>query len=278
MTNIFGNPPPIESLIPRLVRAYLAANATVTSFVPASSIRYHDNEEGPGPVRAPYIQVSKGDWGDRRTTANEGDKQDVSVNVKLYLPLDAGPCNPSITIPSAPTATASGTGALTGVYRYGLSAVTDDGESFMSPLSSTVSPSGQKVTVTIPTGSGAVWRRLWRTENGRICPRILAYCIDDGVTSFVDNVPDEGLGEEIGPVEALSTDLASLLTTVLITNGTLKNILTGGGLAQVTDDVTRVDQKADQVSTKRGQRIIPLVATYGAKYDAVTRVSLVERL
>ena len=25
MTNIFGNPPPIESLIPRLVRAYLAS-------------------------------------------------------------------------------------------------------------------------------------------------------------------------------------------------------------------------------------------------------------
>jgi hypothetical protein len=112
-----------------------------------------------------------------------------------------GQVRPGAAAPAAPTvAAAAGTGLGVGTYRYTVTLVTAQGETETGAEATVATTAGnQAVNVTaIPTGTGAVARRLYRTAvNGAAgSGRLLATIEDNTTTTFTDMAPDARLGDE----------------------------------------------------------------------------------
>jgi hypothetical protein len=101
--------------------------------------------------------------------------------VEGSIPPTAAPAGaPSAT--ATPTTAAASGGVLTGTYFYKVCACNDTGESLASTNSTTLSPSGQKVTVTItkPAGNTTTHYRIYRSTTS------------GGVYKWVGKVADSG--------------------------------------------------------------------------------------
>jgi len=101
--------------------------------------------------------------------------------------------------PTAPTAVLGASGSLTGTAVYQVSYLTAQGETPLSPNSSTITPSSQRVMVTLPvsTDSRVTARRLWRSKVGDTSRTYLVTQISDNTTtSYSDNTVDGSLGIE----------------------------------------------------------------------------------
>lgn len=99
----------------------------------------------------------------------------------------------------APTIALNGAGALTGVYIYAYSWLYPWGESSISPVTATISPSSQKVLITCgayPTG--AVGIKIYRTVTGTTAPLLLT-TLASPTNTYDDQLTDGSLG--IAPVD-----------------------------------------------------------------------------
>lgn len=101
--------------------------------------------------------------------------------------------------PSAVTVTPSGSGVLNGTYFWGVTFVTDEGETDMS-IGTTGSPSSQSATITIPVSSDhrVTSRRIYRTVAGESESQnafFVATVGNNTATTYVDNTADGSLGD-----------------------------------------------------------------------------------
>ncbi len=106
--------------------------------------------------------------------------------------LKIGAISPNAT--TAPTCIASGTGNLTGVYYYKYSVYNLSGETTASSASTTVSPTGQFVTVTIPpfsNNNNVTGFNIYRSTDNVTYYKVGTLPVDDATNggSFVDNIP-----------------------------------------------------------------------------------------
>lgn len=94
----------------------------------------------------------------------------------------------------APTIALDGAGAYTGVVRYAYSWLYPWGESPISPITSTISPSSQKVLVTCAAyPSTAVGIKIYRTINGGTIPLLLT-TLTSPTNTYSDQLSDGSLG------------------------------------------------------------------------------------
>jgi len=110
--------------------------------------------------------------------------------------------------PSAPTLATGAAGVLTGSYKYCVSFYSSAGETRCSNASSTVSPSSQQVTVTIPVSTETITgRKIYRTlanatseATGHLVAFLVTTVADNSTTSYSDNSTDttiQGNGKPI---------------------------------------------------------------------------------
>lgn len=116
---------------------------------------------------------------------------------------------------AGPTVATGAAGALTGDYQYVYTETDYFGETTASPASSTVSPSSQKVTVTLPQARrGVSSRKLYRTKAGVAGTYYFVSALSSGgsgyhLTKFTDNLADGSLGS--GPPSSDSTRQQQLI-------------------------------------------------------------------
>lgn len=105
----------------------------------------------------------------------------------------------AITAPTAPTLAVGAAGALTGSYIYCVTYYNTNGETACSSASSTVSPSAQRVTVTIPTSTQTpiTGRKIYRSlanatsaAAGFPTYYLVTTVADNSTTSYSDNNTD----------------------------------------------------------------------------------------
>ena len=104
---------------------------------------------------------------------------------------------------TAPSPSESGSGGLNGTYRWKVTFVSPTHESNGSPASVSLTVSNKQVTLSnIPTSSDpqVTKRRVYRTLAGGTDFWFVGEINDNTTTTFVDNVPDSGLGAAI-PVD-----------------------------------------------------------------------------
>ena len=110
--------------------------------------------------------------------------------------------------PSTPTVATGAAGVLNGSYKYCVSYYTSAGETRCSSASSTVSPSSQQVTVTIPVSTETVTgRKIYRSlanatseATGHLVAFLVTTIADNSTTSYSDNNSDttiQGNGKPI---------------------------------------------------------------------------------
>lgn len=262
----------IDSQIPALVRAYLAADAVLPLWL---TIADHDYEELAGPIRAPYLAVVPAEVKDREAPSGVANAE-YPVDLVFFLPRQT-PAVAALTTPSAPTTVGGAAGAVTGTFRHSVTYYTATGESYASDLSDAVTVAGQRITVTIPTGpAGTVGRRVWRTQDGRLCDRFLDVVADNTTTVYSDNYLDAALGGEIAPFRYLGRRLAAAAKVVVSVNRTLKNLLPGGGGRQMTDATMTLIDKLDHIDASRNQRVKVIRCLFSIHYAMATRLSVIE--
>jgi lysophospholipase L1-like esterase len=109
----------------------------------------------------------------------------------------------------APLVGTTGSGVLTGLYRYLITFVTAAGETIAGPESAQASLFAQQGSISgIPVGSslsGVLARKIYRTAaNGASgTERYVATLSDNATTTYVDNTPDGSLGA-LAPISDLS--------------------------------------------------------------------------
>lgn len=261
----------VTAELARITRSVLAADSDLLAFFGAEGIRLCDYEDLEGQIVPPLLAVVPGLEEHVRQMESTVEGM-LPIHLFVYLPR-ATPTNPAITTPSAPSVAQGATGALTGAYRYRVTATTDEGESFASDASSLLTVTGKRITVTVPTISGAMGRRLWRTEAGRIAYRFLDVIPDNTTTSYTDNLADAYLGDELAPVQLSARNLMDHLRSVLWVGETLHD----AGVDHA--DATLVFRnKADRIIPRRNLRQIVTTAQYGTLYSSVDASVLTERV
>lgn len=93
-------------------------------------------------------------------------------------------------------------GNLNGTYYYRVTYFGATGEADASPPSSSISPSNQKVVVTIPVSSdpSVTGRKIYRTAAGEVdavLGKLVATINDNTTTTYLDNVADDSLGAAV---------------------------------------------------------------------------------
>jgi hypothetical protein len=121
-----------------------------------------------------------------------------TINTPEHLSFRSGSGAPLGPPPSAPQVSSGGSGNLTGTYSYAYLEGDTTGRTTLSP-SSSISLSGEQVVVEVPLGRpGTTGRRLYRTKSGGSeFFLLLDFASGDGYfqEKFVDNVPDDALGD-----------------------------------------------------------------------------------
>jgi len=94
-------------------------------------------------------------------------------------------------------------GVLTGDYFYAITYVIDGVESVTSCISNTVSPSSNRIDLTLPIGpTGTTERDIYRTEAGGTQLKFLVKINDNTTTTYEDNTADGSLGDNIPATNA----------------------------------------------------------------------------
>jgi hypothetical protein len=116
-----------------------------------------------------------------------------------------------VSSPANPTMTLGGTGVLNGSYQYKCTFYTATGETAANgvdsaPVLSSISPSSQKVIVTIPVSSNplVIGRRIYRTVANSVFPYVcylLADINNNTATTYEDNIADVALGVPLAPYQ-----------------------------------------------------------------------------
>jgi hypothetical protein len=154
---------------------------------------------------------------------------DQVVSIKQNIELLALAPNPS-----APTlALATGTTLGTGVYTYGITFITADGESALGTTASIVTTSGnQAVNLSaIPTGpTGVTGRKIYRTLVGGNIFYYVATIADNITTTHSDTTPDSTIASHANP-PTQNTCGGSLI--IKDANGNIKAIIGGDGSIMV---------------------------------------------
>lgn len=105
----------------------------------------------------------------------------------------------------APTVATGAAGALTGAYKYKITAVYDSNsahESSGGTASATVNPAAQRVELSaIPTPSSATARNIYRTAAGGTTYFFLATIADNVTTTYSDNTADASLSTAEVPTD-----------------------------------------------------------------------------
>lgn len=196
--------------IPRKVRDVLAADAGLVSFF-EGRISECDREEIENPQAVPSLWIVPSKITSERQVGGLIDMR-YEIGVIAVLPR-LTPAVAGITAPSAPTVAAASGGALTGTYKYRLTAFGTAGESFAS-ASASAAPSAQAVTVTPPAlPSGATGFRVWRTRAGRDAYRWVKTLY--GTAAWTDTVVDTALGDELAPIRYYGERLIEEIARVL---------------------------------------------------------------
>jgi len=196
--------------IPRKVRDVLAADAGLLAFF-EGRISECDREELENPQTVPSLWVVPSKLTSERQVGGLIDAR-YEIGVIAVLPR-LTPAVAGIAAPSVPTLVASGSGSLTGTYKYRLTAFGAAGESFASAAVS-AAPSAQLVTVTPPSlPAGATGFRVWRTRANRDAYRWLHTIYGTG--SWVDNTADTSLGDELAPIRYYGERLIEEIARVL---------------------------------------------------------------
>src|SRR5438093_9098916 len=99
-------------------------------------------------------------WVGMSADTNSRETSVITAEGSLFLG-SAG--SAGITAPNAPTLATGASGVLNGTYRYKYTYVTNDGETDASPASNAITPSNQRVTVTVVNGpTGTIAKRIYR--------------------------------------------------------------------------------------------------------------------
>lgn len=112
---------------------------------------------------------------------------------------------PSLGLPAAPTAAASGAGPLTGLYRYRVSFLGVGGETLSGPSSPPLTLAGGRALVTLPLGPAPYCqgRNLYRTPAGGAdgSQLLVATVLDNTETFYEDDMADDDLGATLPPYD-----------------------------------------------------------------------------
>jgi hypothetical protein len=94
-------------------------------------------------------------------------------------------------------------GVLTGDYFYAITYIIDGVESVTSCVSNTVSPSSNRIDLTLPIGpTGTTERDIYRTEAGGTQLKFLHKVNNNTTTTYQDNTADGSLGSNIPATNA----------------------------------------------------------------------------
>jgi len=264
----------LKTLVPDNVRAYLAADATLAAFF-GGRIQVREYQEQGGATPAPFLTVEHGRLDDKPTTsqgANARFEIDVTAYLPRYVTADA-----TLATPSAPTAAAGSAGPLTVSRRYAVSHCTATGESYASDLSSPLSLTAQKGTVTVAVGpAGTVCRKLWATKTNELCPHFLDFVPGNTATSYTDEILDAALGDEIPPYPGDYGDIFEIVKRVLWANRQLFQLVPTATDNQLTDSIASFRDAKPTVDTTRNQLVWTTTATYSLHYSMSDRQSLNE--
>lgn len=119
--------------------------------------------------------------------------QIISNNQIYFSPEVSPPATPPVATPSV------NSGNLNGTYSYKMTFVTSEGETIGTSASNEITATNQQVNLSIiPSGTAyIISRRIYRTENGGTVYKLVGETFNAESLTFVDNVADENLGEEI---------------------------------------------------------------------------------
>lgn len=124
---------------------------------------------------------------------------------------------------TAPTVATSSSGALTGAYQYLVTFTDSAGETTAGPVSATVNPSSQEVSLTaIPTGlSGTITgRNIYRTKAGGSTFYLLTSIADNTTTTYTDNTADSSLPSTQPPTSSTAGSISPALGDTALTTPT----------------------------------------------------------
>lgn len=250
----------VSTIIPRRVRAILAADADLAAYF--EQITLADLYQLEGPIRPPALFVVPGTMKQDRQVGGETEAT-YSVHVVAVLPVPT-PFRYDLAALNAPTAGLTSSGPLTGTYGYRVTQFNADGESEASALL-TSSPSAQWVTITRPSlSASALGWRVWRTEAGRSALRH-AVTLRADATTWVDTLPDSALGDELAPIPFYAEALLDHAAKVIYANERLVETGTAYASAAVT-----VQQGRDEIATARNLRVRELVVSIPTYFDSTT--------
>lgn len=262
----------VESRIPHWVRYYLAADTTLSGIFGTENIQALESAEFGIELAAPYLAVTPLPLPDIRQTGQRF-VADYPVWVTAFLPRP-GRINRALSTPGTPALAEGAAGLLTGTYYYAVTGWNGDGESWASERSASITVTAKKITVTIPTVSGAWGRRLWRTKAGRTFPQFLCVIPENTSTSFSDNLPDSHLVEEMAPDEWFGQKLSGAIKASLMTSNA-QVLKDSGTLEPLVDGLFGLTEVSDRVIPGKNQRRLVLRVTYGVYADGQTRRSVI---
>ena len=116
-----------------------------------------------------------------------------------------------LTAPGAATVALGAAGVLNGTYSYKVTFVNDFGETTAGTASANISPSSEKVDLSvIPTGGttepyAVRQRKIYRTEAGGATYKLLTTINDNTTTTYTDNTADGSLGTTPQTINRCST-------------------------------------------------------------------------
>jgi hypothetical protein len=119
---------------------------------------------------------------------------------------------------AAPTTAVGAAGVLDGDYLYKYTYVNAYGETTGGLASTLVSPSDQKVNVSVIAASAdpsVTARRLYRTVDAGVVYKFLVQINDNTTTTYVDNIPDSDLGATLPIVNTAATTTTDFVRKML---------------------------------------------------------------
>lgn len=254
-----------HAVIPLVMREILAANATLAAFF--DRIAAVERRQLRGPMVTPSLLVVPGALKQGREIGGDFEA-DYTVNVLGVFPSEV-PWIPDLAALAAPSVTASGTGTLTGAFRYRVTQANEDGES-EAGAEATVTADADIVTVTRPTlAAAATCWRAWASDAGRTGLRWGA-TLPASVTSWID---DGTRRDELAPIPFFAEDWLDEAQKVLIANETLEWL----GI-RYASAAMGCEQSGDDLIAVRNVRVRELVVTVPTLIDPLTKRIRTERV
>lgn len=254
-----------HAVIPLVIREILAANAGLAAFFERIEVR--ERRQLRGQILRQSLLIVPGQLTQLRATGG-GMDCNFSVSVLAAFPPEIL-WTPALAALAAPSVTASGTGSMTGAYRYRVTQANEWGES-AAGAEATVTADADVVTVTRPSlaASATCWR-VWASDAGRTALRWAA-TLPAAATSWVD---DGTRRDDLAPIPFLAEDKLDDAQSVLIQNESL----TWEGVRYATEAM-EAQIVGDDVIPVRNIRLRELLLKIPTLVDPVTKRILTERV